>query len=330
MSTITTPLAAARAKFAEYAADRAVRPRAVCAVCGGIVAAGTGVTDGEPTAAALNIDARRRRESLPALHGWTRMHTGCNDPVAVVRTLTGLSVNDTIAQDALWAVQPPRLVGDDGRPLPQVAPVFACRFAELSSASAWAGGAWKHVKETSRDALAEAVRDAEHQRYFDTEAHRCTDGPCGACGVALSRGWRQSPIRWKDGAPAPWCAECAQVADRRPASREILRLRAVALEALSGASGADMSVRYGEHMRLFAELVDPGHPGTAERWEYAADTWAEVRESARLNYPSSLPDGLRQDYQARVNEIRRTAIAEQRALEEAEARQADADRGWPI
>lgn len=328
--TPTGPLAAARRALAERATARAERPAAVCAVCGGIVPAGRGEVDGTPDADDAKLDAKRAASVLPPLHGWTRRHTACDDPRVVVRALTGRNVTEEVARRALAAARARRAVG-------AVAPdavlltvgVDAADLDQRVLTSELDGTAWAHVDREQRGRLADAVDELRRQLRL-TKPHRCTSGPCGFCGVARSTSWHSSPLKWRDGSAAPLCADCQAVARRRPRSSDTRDLRALAIEALSGASGMGMAETFGERMRMFSELVAPGHDGTEAPWTYAADAWGEIREDARRALPTTLPEPLRSHYVALRRAEREAAMA--RAAHEAPVRERAelAAAGWPI
>lgn len=322
-------LAAARARFAELLG----KPEAVCRLCGGIVSSGTGQSIGTPTDRDEAQDRRRTAAGLPALAGWTRQHKSCADDAAFVLALTGIEVSPVIAAKAVTEAHayPTPYVGGVRTP---GAIVFAFRSLDHDSTlpEQITGEAFAHIDEETRAAFVEIVRKAKRNYRAPGTLVRCTDGPCGACGVAKSSGWHAARIKWSDGTPAPWCAACFAVADRRPngKSAEVMRLRAVALEALSGANSMTMADDLGDRMRLFAELVDPGHEGTAERWEYAADAWADIRELARRAYPGSLPEPERQYYRDLNRAAEQAAAARDAHEREKAAQAAEQAAGWPM
>lgn len=234
-----------------------------------------------------------------------------------------------------------RMVGVRGRFDPANRAVFCCGrggtavFAErrattFSAGTEWRGRVWAHLTKRDREAFARVVADEAREHRLANEPHKCKQGPCGACGVTLSLGWHESPMRWNDGTPAPWCRDCYAVARRRVRSSDPLRLRAIALEALSGASSMDMAEMLGHDMQLFCELVDRGHEGTAARWEFAAERWAELREAARMSYPGSLSPELAAEYRERVREARDAHDARRRESERNAARADAAAAGWPV
>lgn len=326
--TIDSTTAGALARAREALAERAALVRAVCDVCGGIVGFGMGISLGEPTREDHRTDKTRAERLLPSLHGWTRRHTACDDPVRVVAAVCGLRVAPEVAKSVLAEVHP--IVVLPGTPTHPAAIYAAERATKFDLATAWRGRAWAHLTKRDREAFARVVSDERREHRLATEPHKCVQGPCGACGVTLSLGWHESPMQWSDGTPAPWCRDCYRVADRRPETRDPLHLRAIALEALSGASGMDMAERFGPHMQLFCELVDQGHEGTAERWEFAAERWAEVREAARMSYPGSLPPDLAADYRQRMRQVREEHDARRRESAREAARAEAAAAGWPI
>lgn len=322
-------LAAARAKLAQIAAERERLPRAVCFICGGIVPAGQGRSNGSPARKAVSVDNERKRAGLPPLVGWSRAHETCFDDVVIVRTVTGLTVSREVAT---LAVREARIAQELGEPFATPGQTVAVRPMLLAvdntehDNDGWRGDAWAHMDDSARADFAAAVKRAERSELIRTTPMPCVDGPCGSCGVAESLQWWESPMTWRDGKPAPWCAECGKVAERRPHPSNLTAMRAIAIEALSGASGLSMGERFGDFMRMFCELVDSGHTGTPERWTYAADAWGEVREAARLALPSSLPTELADIYRSKARAIAKQIDTDRRAAMDADTRAA----GWPI
>ncbi|MBD3941643.1 2Fe-2S iron-sulfur cluster binding domain-containing protein [Microbacterium sp. NEAU-LLC] len=322
--------AAVRATLAGHTSARAQRPAALCSVCAGIVPAGRGEVEDAPDAEDDRLDALRAESGLPPLRGWTRRHTACDDPRVIVRSLTGRKVSDDVARLALRAARVrPRTAVDDGYAIVPTISVHASELDRMRLARDLDGTPWAHITPERRAALAEAIDDAQRQIRLQAP-HGCTSGACGFCGVARSTGWHASPVTWRDGTAAPLCGDCYKVMARRPRTRELLGLRTLAVEALSGATGMGLADAFGDDMRLFAELVAPGHPGTAEPWAHAADAWGEVREAARRALPSSLPEPLRAHYLALQRAERDAAIA--RNVHEAPARHRAelVAAGWPV
>lgn len=336
MSTATTtanPLASARARLREWGDKLKTHPRAICSVCGGIVEAGFGELDAR--AAATPADAERGRALLPPLLGWSRRHTGCGDYAKAVYEITGRRVSEHVAELAVGRVR---------YPLEAYARTYAASMAydpdfrelrggRIPAVPELRGKAWAHIDDNERAELAAAVKDAERDEWLRTTPHCCTDGPCGACGVAKSLRWFASPLKWSDGSKAPYCADCGKVASGRPSTTDIRRLRIIGLEALSGASGMHLEVEYGATMRLFCELVEPGHEGTAERWQLddAAGTWAVFRERARRSGATSLRDpDLKAHYMA-LNAAE-AAAERARAQHDAQREAAAAEKaaGWSV
>lgn len=330
MSTIS-PLARARQRLAAITAEAAAKPRALCAVCGGPVAAGTGLVDGEPNETANRIDAKRTRGGLVPLRAWTRTHAQCADPVHVVKVVTGLDLSAEVAAAALgYAHRAPLYV--DGMRIPGVARIYAHVALDPDHAlpEAIDGKAWSHVDAETARTFTEVVRETARTLKAPGTAVRCVNGACGSCGVAKSTTWHASPMKWADGSAAPWCADCYQVARRRPWSSDLLRIRAVALEVLSGANDMFMADEIGDRMRLFCEIAGDDHAGTSEPWTFAAEAWADARELARRAFPSSLPDDLRQHYlDLRAAELE-AAIARAHHERQGAALAAEKAAGWPI
>ncbi|MDT0117788.1 hypothetical protein Q9R20_12405 [Microbacterium sp. PRF11] len=316
-------LARARAVVAGVEREAVERPRAVCAMCGGIVRAGRDLVTGEPTIADRRLDLERKHAGLPALHGWQRRHEACIDGPAMVRAITGRKVSPAVANAALNAANPPIPGGDPQAPLPLYAEL---RSGHVENFASWNGKAWGHLSSEERRAFAETVDDEAREYRLRNEDHRCLDGACGFCGVALARKWYESRLKWSDGTPAPACGACYSVARRRPDTRDMRALRRIGIEALSGASGAGLDEYLGDDMRLYVEVAGGDHSGTAEPWTFAPEALEDVREAARLALPWSLPEPLRTEYRAKVAAAREAS--RQRAAEKREAERRVELAGW--
>lgn len=328
----TSVLAKARAKLAAVDEKRARLPRAVCAVCGGTVSAGSGRAVGE--AARTPLDARRAKDHLPPLCGFSRRHVRCGSAAAAVHDLTGKVVSEIVASAAIAQVKVPlgaevRFHVGQAKPradLEVERSVFPLptRVPELS------GRAWEHVTQDERERLVKATEIAEREERLHTTAHPCSDGACGFCGVVNALRWHASPLQWRDGSAAPLCDSCNRTVRRRPATRDKFQLRALALEALAGVSGMALADAFGDRMRMFCELVEPGHHGTPNPWEIAEAAWGALREEARIALPHTLPEPERSHYKALASAARE---AEQARLRDERQRAAEAEAraaGWPV
>lgn len=316
-------LAGARAVLANIASAQAERPRALCAMCGGTVHAGRDLILGEPTIDDLRVDEERKAVGLPALHGWQRRHEACIDSVAIVRAITGRKVPAEVASAALRAANP--LVHAEG-PFRRLALYASLRTSHVEDLVGWKGGRpWAHLTDDERRTFAAAVDEEAREHRLRHEPHRCTDGACGFCGVALALKWGESPLRWSDGTAAPACGECFAVLRRRRSTRDLQLLRGLGVEMLSGASGLGLAEYFGEDMRLYVDLAGDDHTGTAEPWTYAP-LLAEIREEARMLLPTSLAEPLRSEYTAKLAAAREAADA--RAAERREAERREELAGW--
>ncbi len=305
------------------AAERERRERlvpGVCSACAGIVPAGTGTLAefdpfAEPRARGQIelIDRERAKTKLAPLLGWRRRHDECATADGMVRGLIGVTVAPQVAGEALSALRTPAVAS-------QRWPISHQADAALRERTP---RAWAHVADDEREALRKAVTRAR----ATVEPTRCASGACAWCGVAKSIGWRASAETWPDGSPAPICGLCASVWDSRTRPTELAARRACALEALSGANsmGSD-----GLGIIPFAAMPNADRAGTAEPWSYAPAALGELRERARMMWPSSLPVELRDEYVARVGRKSREALEAAReaaALAAAEA-EAAALAGW--
>lgn len=316
-----------RARLAEINEREARLPMAICRTCGGVVAQGSGAI--EPASpwerfrgAWAEIDARRTDASLPVILGWRRSHAACaNGLHAAIRGLTGETVTDSVAADALSRMLPRHYLAMHVAPQPEDADR---RFNDPKSAP------WAHVDNTARGIL-----KAQVQRSHDSSIpRRCKNGACAWCGVARSISWHTSPERWENGSPAPLCADCYAVWRLRGRSSDIEDLRGNALEALSGAAWFGMT---GSGIQTYNDLATGEYRGTEGRWEYAAEPLTKLRENARLKSPESLPGDIRAEYRAKASGALREhrellqRIEQETADAEARARaEAAAEAGWRL
>lgn len=319
----TGELARARALFAGLEQEAIERPRAVCGHCGGIVRAGRDLVLGEPTREERRLDLERKQSGLPALHGWQRRHEACIDGPGIVRAITGRRVSAAVANAALALANPLVPSAQPLAPLPLYAEL---RTSHIENLTGWTGKAWGHLTTAERRAFAETVDDEVREYRLRDEDHRCTDGACGFCGVALARKWGESPLHWSDGTPAPACGACFAVLRRRPATRDKRMLRRIGIEALSGASGAGLDEYLGDDMRLYVEVAGDDHSGTADPWTFAPEALDDVREAARMALPWSLPEPLKTEYREKVAAARQEARA--RAAERLAAEKRGELAGW--
>ncbi|MCM3614378.1 hypothetical protein M3672_07980 [Microbacterium enclense] len=315
-------LAGARALLANLASAEAERPRAVCAMCGGVVHAGRDLVVGEPSFEDRRLDEERKSNGLPALHGWQRRHEACVDSVAVVRAITGRKVPAEVAHAALRAANP--LVPVEG-PFRRLALYAELRTTHVEDLVGWKSARpWAHLTDDERRMFADMVDEEAREHRLRNEPHRCTDGACGFCGVALALAWGESPLKWSNGTAAPACRDCFAVLRRRRPTRDLRLLRGLGVEMLSGASGLGLAEHFGDDMRVYADLAGDDHTGTDERWTYAP-LLAEIREEARMLLPTSLPEPLRSEYTAKLADAREAAAARAAERREAERREELAD-----
>lgn len=277
-------------------------PAAVCAVCGGYIAAGNGtladVNPWQSTADAAEwreIDEARVRKGLPPLMGWRRRHDGCSSTAAIVVALVGIDTTDEIAAEGLAETRAavhlsqrhPRALGTlalrDPRPRP-----------------------WAHVDKPDRHRIATMVQRAVAR----AAPHRCTDGPCAWCGVRVATGWSAGPETWADGSLAPFCGDCAAVWARRGHTTDRDRLRGTAYEALTG-----RGVWGAPDMRAYCDVAPTDHPGTDAPWTYA-DALAGIRADAAMTT-------------AERDALRWALADEAEAAEAAKVAEAARAAGWP-
>ncbi len=325
----------ARARIREQQEREERLPRALCAACGGVVAAGEGHCEdespwaGPARAAWADADNHRASKGLPPIMGWRRRHDRCRTPDQIVRSVIGIAVSPEVAGEALGAMHPL-----EAAPFRSRRPILAKQRAadpyRAAAALPVPAKPWAHLDDNDRTNLASAVQRARG----DVEPRRCREGACAWCGISHSIGWRASPERWRDGSPAPLCRACASVWDRRGHRNDRDGLRAAALEALSGATSWGST---GLDLRTFVDIAGDDHAGTEEPWTYAPAPIAAVRERARLMWPGSLPTEIRDEYLARSGAAQREAL-EKAAASDAESAAAAAQReleaakaaGWPV
>lgn len=318
-----------RAKLAEMAEREAQLPRALCRVCGGIVAKGQGEIESEPTWQSRTrrhtsgvIDGERAKRGLPPFFDWQRSHTACaGGPERTILALTGIEVTPTIAVAALSRMLPRRFAAFSAFPEPNMAHVRLKDEKPLP---------WSHVSDADRAALATVVR----KTHDSSKPKRCREGACAWCGVSHSLTWHASTETWADGSRAPLCGDCYPVWRKRGASDDRADRRANALEALSSAAWWPMT---GGGIHCYVDIARDDHSGTPGRWEYAPEPLAELRESARIGHPESLPGEIRDEYKEKRRHAMREAQAKASALtamadadDERAEREAAVAAGWPL
>lgn len=310
-----------RARAAELAERAARLPRALCAACGGVVAEGQGVAvsvspwNADATAWARDDDERERTGAVP-VRGWTRRHDECATTVGIVRQILGVDLPAVVAGAAI--IEASRFRGAEILAEHRVGDPLAAPIQRRPRA-------WSHLTDADRERLAAVVA----RERGKVEARRCSEGACAWCGVSTSIGWRSSPETWSDGSQAPLCRACAAVWDRRSRPVEKAARRACALEALSGAAGFGGD---GLGILTFSDVAGDDHAGHPIGWAYAPAPLAELRERARMTWPSSLP-GSGGEYLERAARERAELEAAERAAEEARAvERTEAARaaGWPV
>lgn len=302
----TKRLAEARASVEASAAKvHPDLPLAICRICGARVPAGSGSRlpeeswpDEQRATRMRQADQVRASQGQPILDDWRRQHERCEaSPEGVVFALTGKRVSPAIAADVFARTgQRRRLVAvqNFGSDLMSPPPDTRRPFAWLDQAA--------------RKWVADTVARIELERSVGPS----TAGACGFCGRRTSQVWHAVALTWSDGSPAPLCASCWAVWDRRTGDVEsvpdIREVRSTALEALTGWSemgGAD----YG--LRCFAEVSEPSERGGYEQaWTYRSAVQA-VTEAVWSDHPQHAPEATRDRY------LRR---AEQRAEAERKAR----------
>ncbi|HCS61399.1 MAG TPA: hypothetical protein DIW46_08390 [Microbacterium sp.] len=318
-----------RAKLAEMTEREAQLPRALCRVCGGIVAKGQGTIEPESTWPSRTrhqtsgvIDGERTKRGLPPFCDWRRSHTVCaGGPERTILALTGIEVTPAVAVDALTRMLPRRFAVFSAFPEPNMAHV---RLKDKKPQP------WSHVSGADRAALATVVR----KTHDPSKPRRCREGACAWCGISRSLSWHASPETWADGSRAPLCGDCYPVWRKRGAPSDRDDRRANALEALSSAAWWPMT---GSGIHCYVDIAGDEHSGTPGRWEYAPEPLSQLRETARITRPESLPAEIRNEYrEKRSAAMREDREARQRIEETAAAEQARADKeaasaaGWPV
>jgi hypothetical protein len=67
--------------------------------------------------------------------------------------------------------------------------------------------AWRHVNVRALRRAVKGLPEARRRAGLDESG--CTLGACAWCGIRRARGkWHESPYRWRDGRPAPFCSDC--------------------------------------------------------------------------------------------------------------------------
>lgn len=288
-------------------------PKATCRVCGGVAKAGEGTRGPERPTGARHSPANPSVLVGPGPGGpvdaddWRRECAACATATAaeIVGHVLGYEPDDADAH----RVQGRMSVTDE---LGFVTSTFP--FASVSGR----GGRrpWAHVTRADRERVRRVLRDVIEER----KPGPCVWGACGLCGVRTSLTWHEGPVflRWPDGTPAPVCATCQEVLDRRPDPYEIEDLRALAVEAATGL--AHMNYTAPPEFRLYAETRDCDGNGYSSPWQYSPALDA-FRDSVWEDRPDLAPEHLRAEYEEkfrqRIETTRRKLQRQHDAAEEA-------------
>lgn len=285
-------------------------PRSICNVCGGRARAGEGSREPEPfTGLAPHPANPSRRVVISAPHapedadGWRRTCAICVEATAgeIVGAVVGHAVSDADARNVIGRMH--RF--DEADTLVQ-------EFPTAQAMGHATGRPWAHLSAEQRERVQQVLREVTRDRQIGP----CVQGACGVCGRRSSRRWFAAPafLRWPDGDAAPVCAECQEVADRRPEPQSIEELRVIGVECATGF--AQWGYTAPPAFRLYAEAKDADGNGHAEPWDYG-DGIREFREQMWTDRPSLAPADQRDEYvhhaRKRIEEATRQEQAERDA-----------------
>ncbi|WP_314475151.1 hypothetical protein [uncultured Microbacterium sp.] len=164
------------------------------------------------------------------------------------------------------------------------------------------GRPWAHLSTEQRERVQQVLREVIRNRQVGP----CVQGACGLCGRRDSLRWFEGYafLTWPDGSPAPMCAECQGVADRRPAPQSVEELRVIGVECATGF--AQWGYTAPAAFRCYAEVKGSDGNGYAEPWDYGEGI-REFRDQMWTDRPSLAPADRRDEYMRRAQE----RIAEQ-------------------
>lgn len=291
----------------------AALPRAVCKVCGGWAKAGEGSREETP----VKMRPHPTRDGVmitsdpaPAnADDWRRECRTCaaSSMADIVRQVIGQELSEADAQvvvSRMKTIDPERLTMHLGFPTAQ-------------ATGGGTGRAWGHLHGEDRERVRQVLRDVTRERQIGP----CVQGACGLCGRRNSLRWFEGYafLRWPDNTPAPVCAECQEVADRRPVAQSIEQVRVVAVEAATG--HAQWGYTAPQEFKVYAEVKDCDGNGHPEPWTYSPGIIA-FREDMWESRPSLAPaerhDEFTSRLRARIEDTNRRA-QEQREAEHAAA-----------
>jgi hypothetical protein len=178
---------------------------------------------------------------------------------------------------------------------------------------------WGFISTDERKALSMAWNEVREQIAHEPDGtpRRCQDGACGACGIALSVEWIESPLTWTDGSRSPMCSWCAAVWERAGAPTDLDRIRAVLESAMAG-----VRMQAGDELlglKLYCDLAGESRGGFDLPWTYAPGALKEIRRRVEDRHPQFVTDPDKQEMALLRQRVRRSraraASAEQSRLE---------------
>lgn len=290
-------------------------PRAQCRVCGGWAKVGEGSRDAEPFRGLAPHPADPSRRVLvsppkaPAdADDWRRTCAACvvATPGEIVSAVVGHTVDTNDANRVFG-----RMRNFD------LNDVLVVEFPTAQTAGRGTGRPWGHLRAEDRRRVRNVLREVVDDRRPGISKW----GACGLCGRRESLRWCEGPnfLRWPDGSPAPVCAECQRVVDRRPEADSMEQLRVIGVEIATGF--AQMYYRAPDEFRLYAETKDCDGNGHALAWDYG-DGIREFQEEMWADRPNLAPEDRRDEFAQRLRE--RVAEAKREAQQQAETEHASA------
>ncbi|MFJ6652819.1 hypothetical protein ACIQLJ_08500 [Microbacterium sp. NPDC091313] len=310
-------VAAMRAALAERQEREARLPRAICRICGGWAATGTG----ERSEPSPWEDARQRQERevmaerMPAdVDGWRRTCVTCaavNAADLASYLLRGALDIDADSTDATRTLR-------DLATWNPTAMRFESPFRLAEEADARSGERWGHFSPAERGALRSRVLGLLASYRREREPGPSVQGGCALCGRRQALIWHASPLQWQDGSPAPLCRDCNTVWEARGQPHDIAGIRRVAVEAATGwpvPLGAEAPAAF----RAFFEHRAADPEGRDEPWAYS-DGLAAYREQVWEAYPECAPEDRRAEFtQRRAQRYAEMAAEQMRQREKQDA-----------
>lgn len=257
-------------------------PINACAVCGMPVNDTEGMSVPSPKRPEEFTDGGAAYDRWVARRRFGRRHAGCREGLAyVVGQVLGVSISEDAAAEV-------------------------CASSGVNPSAIAVG---KRAEKAAFDFIGDDQRarlKLAHERWnLKVTPHLCREGACGMCGRSHHVRWIESPLRWSDGTPAPFCGDCHALWLKRGRPRDAEPLRELAREALTGCASMNLPAM---GMKCYAEVSGDDRGGHPRPWSYSPKALAEVRERVFVGRPDLIPDSITREIWTRIRDERWAAF----------------------